>query len=68
MHTSTKPTNTYTLDVILSVGYRVKFRRWVTALSCRLAENPALARRLASKIRRIRKSTSIRKCAMCSSF
>ena len=75
MHiSSTKPTNTYTLDVILSVGYRVnsaiatKFRRWATKTLSeyirdgaivderRLAENPALARRLASKIRRIRTS------------
>ena len=35
---STKPTNFYSLDVIISVGYRVKshrgvhFRRWATAL------------------------------------
>ena len=75
MHiSSTKPTITYTLDVILSVGYRVnsvtatKFRRWATQTLSeyirdgaviddrRLAENPALARRLAAKIRHIRTS------------
>ena len=35
---STKPTNFYNLDVVISVGYRVKshigvhFRKWATAL------------------------------------
>ena len=35
---STKPTNFYNLDVVISVGYQVKshqgmpFRKWVTAL------------------------------------
>lgn len=75
MHiSSTKPTTTYTLHVILSVGYRVnsvtatKFRIWATQIlneyirdgavvdDRRLAENPALARRLAAKIRHIRTS------------
>jgi hypothetical protein len=75
MHiTRFKPVTSYTLDVILSVGYRVnsaiatKFRRWATKTLSeyirdgavvderRLAENPALARRLAAKIRHIRTS------------
>ena len=75
MHiTRFKPVTTYTLDVILSVGYRVnsvtatKFRRWATHTLSefiregavldehRLAQNPALALKLAAKIRHIRTS------------
>ncbi|MDP3878866.1 MAG: RhuM family protein [Dehalococcoidales bacterium] len=66
--------NIYTLDVILSVGYRVnsktatKFRQWATQKLSeyirdgavldeeRLTNNPALQKKLADKIRRIRTS------------
>lgn len=75
MHnTRFKPVTAYTLDVMLSVGYRInsvratKFRKWATQTlkeflldgavvdEKKIAENPALQRKLAAKIRRIRTS------------